>query len=139
MRLAAIWLVPDQTTNLGDVLNYRLSASQLLHGGFIVWPYFMPLYPLVIAIVGPGWGELLADILFSTALIWIVYELALALFADAAIALLAAAAVAIYPQFIFFSVVGYTESLFMALFVGAFRAGTGDGSFGRRCSRCCRS
>jgi hypothetical protein len=120
LRLAAIWLVPDQTTNLGDVLNYRLSASQLLHGGFIVHPYFMPLYPLVIAIVGPGWGELLADILFSTALIWIVYRLALAVFADAAIALLAAAAVAIYPQFIFFSVVGYTESLFMALFVGAF-------------------
>jgi hypothetical protein len=120
LRLAAIWLVPDQTGNLGDVLNYRLSANQLLHGGFIVWPYFMPLYPLVIAIVGPGRGQLLVDILLSTALIWIVYELALALFADVAIALLAAAAVAIYPQFIFFSVVGYTESLFMVLFVGAF-------------------
>lgn len=120
LRLAAIWLVPDQTANLPDVIHYRESANQLLHGGFIVFPFFMPLYPIVIAIVGPGWGDLLTDILFSTALIWIVHRLALALFADAAIALLAAAAVAIYPQFIVFSVVGYTESLFMALFVGAF-------------------
>jgi 4-amino-4-deoxy-L-arabinose transferase-like glycosyltransferase len=120
LRLAAIWLVPDQSINLPDAEQYRNSASQLLHGGFIVFPYFMPLYPTLIALTGPGWGQLFADILLSTALIWLVYELALALFADAAIALIAAAGVALYPQFIFFAVVGMSESLFMALFVGAF-------------------
>lgn len=120
LRLAAAVVLADQGANLTDAAQYRNAASQLLHGGFIIYPYFMPLYPAMIALTGPGWGQLFADILLSTGLIWLVHELALALFADAAIAFLAAAGVAIYPQFIFFAVVGLSESLFMALFVGAF-------------------
>ena len=120
LRLAAAAVLPDQVTSLPDAEQYRNSASQLLHGGFIISPYYMPLYPALIALTGPGWGQLLADILLSTALIWLVHELTLALFADAVIALLAAAGIALYPQFIFFAVAGLSESLFMALFVGAF-------------------
>jgi hypothetical protein len=62
---------------------------------------------------------LTADILLSTTLVWLVYELSLVLFADTAAALAAALGAALYPQFIFIAVVGLSESLFMALFVGA--------------------
>jgi hypothetical protein len=94
-------MLPDQTAKLPDAQEYRNAASQLLHGGFIVYHYFMPLFRALIALTGAGWGQLLADILLSTALIWLVRELTLAVFADAAAAMLAALWVAVYPQFIF--------------------------------------
>jgi hypothetical protein len=119
LRLVAAVMLPDQTAKLPDAQEYRNAASQLLHGGFIVYHYFMPLYRALIALTGAGWGQLLADILLSTALIWLVRKLTLAVFADAAAAMLAALWVAVYPQFIFFAVVGLSESLFMSLFVGA--------------------
>ncbi|MGH6685057.1 MAG: hypothetical protein ACRECA_14260 [Pseudolabrys sp.] len=119
LRLVAAMVLPDQGAKILDAVQYRDAASQLLHGEAI-YHYFMPLYPALIALTGPGWGQLLADIFLSTALIWIVHELTLAIFADTAAAVLAALWVAVYPQFIFFAVVGLSETLFMALFACAF-------------------
>jgi thiazole synthase ThiGH ThiG subunit len=44
LRLVAAVMRPDQTAKLPDAQEYRNAASQLLHGGFIVYHYFMPLY-----------------------------------------------------------------------------------------------
>jgi hypothetical protein len=80
----------------------------------------MPLYPATIAMLGPGWMQILADIALSCAMVWLVANLALVLFEDRAIALAAALAAAIYPPSIYFSIVGLTETLFTTLIVAAY-------------------
>jgi thiazole synthase ThiGH ThiG subunit len=50
LRLVAAVMLPDQTAKLPDAQEYRNAASQLLHGGFIVYHYFMPLYRALIAL-----------------------------------------------------------------------------------------
>jgi len=119
LRLTAAVMVPDQGVHLGDAINYRFVGKKFWQTGIIGSDLFMPLYPIMVASIGPGWGQLLIDTLLSTSLIWLVYELSITLFADTAAALLAALGVALYPQFIYFAVVGLTEPLFMALFVAA--------------------
>jgi 4-amino-4-deoxy-L-arabinose transferase-like glycosyltransferase len=119
LRLSAAALLPDQGVHLGDAINYRFVGKQFWQTGIMGSDLFMPLYPILIASIGPGWGQLLIDIVLSTSLIWLIYELSITLFADAAAALLAALGVALYPQFIYFAAVGLTEPLFMALFVAA--------------------
>jgi hypothetical protein len=119
LRLAAAFALPDQTAQFGDAITYRNLGHALWATGRFDTFYFMPLYPALLALTGSGWGQLLLDIGLSTASIWLVYDLSLSLFGDVAAATLAALGVAIYPQFIFFAVIGLTEPLFMALFTAA--------------------
>jgi 4-amino-4-deoxy-L-arabinose transferase-like glycosyltransferase len=80
----------------------------------------MPLYPALIGLTGAGWGQLALDISASMLAVWLVYRLVVAVFADQTAALLAGLMTAIYPYFIFYAVAGLTESLFIALLLGAF-------------------
>lgn len=80
----------------------------------------MPLYPALIGLTGPGWPQAAVDIALSTGLIWLVYELSIAVFSDSAAAVLAALGSAVYPQFVFFAGLGLTEPLFMVLFIAAY-------------------
>ena len=80
----------------------------------------MPLYPLLIAMSGPGAGQLGADITLSVLSVWLVYALSNQLFADQHARIFSAAAAACYPPFIFFSVVGLSETLFITLILSAF-------------------
>jgi hypothetical protein len=120
LRIAAALIVPDQSANLPDAIFYREAGKLLWATGQLGNPYWMPLYPALVAVTGPGWTQLFIDISLSTAMIWLVYELANAIFADKQTAFLAAVFTAIYPTFIFFSIVGLTETLFMALLVAAY-------------------
>jgi 4-amino-4-deoxy-L-arabinose transferase-like glycosyltransferase len=115
--IAAYWL-PDQSAFLIDSIDYRESAHQLLAHGRIANPYQMPLYPLFIAAVGK-W-QIVADIIVSVVTIWLIYKLASELMADRLTAILAALATACYPPLIFFSVIGLSETLFIALMLAAF-------------------
>jgi hypothetical protein len=120
LRIVAVFIVPDQSANLGDAIFYREAGKSLWATGQLGTPYWMPLYPALVAVTGPGWTQLFIDISLSTALIWLVYELANVIFADKQTAALAAFFTAIYPYFIFFSIVGLTETLFMTLLVAAY-------------------
>lgn len=71
---------------------------------------YMPLYPIWTWIWGGGIGLRLADIALSVATIWLIHELALTLFHDKRVARLAALVAAVYPHFIFYSIVGLTET-----------------------------
>jgi 4-amino-4-deoxy-L-arabinose transferase-like glycosyltransferase len=82
--------------------------------------YQMPLYPLLIAVTGPGIAQLAADIVLSAISVWLVYALMDALFADPYARIFAAAAAACYPPLIYFSVVGLSETLFITLVLAAF-------------------
>src|SRR5882757_3721068 len=120
LRLAAAMLLPDQSAQWDDARAYRVIGHAFWATGRFDSFLYMPLYPLIVGITEARWPSLLFDIGVSSALIWLTYELTLAVFADSAAALLAALGVAIYPQFIVFAVLGLTEPLFMALFVGAY-------------------
>ena len=120
LRIAAAIVLPDQSHALVDAIAYRDSAAQLLKSWHMVNLFQMPLYPLLIAITGPSLGQLGADIALSVTSVWLVYALADQLFADQHARLFAAAATACYPPLIFFSVVGLSETLFIALVLAAF-------------------
>jgi hypothetical protein len=118
LRLAAAALLPEQ--NFPDAVFYREQARQLWQHLTFDDPYHMPLYQILIALTGPGRGSLMLDILVSTATIWLTFELSLELFDDARTALVTALATAVYPYFIFYAVVGLTETLFIALLLAAY-------------------
>ena len=119
LRIAAALVMPDQSAQWDDARAYRLIGQEFWSSGKFDSTLYMPLYPLIAGISSSRWPSLLIDIGLSTALIWLCYELALAIFADTAIGLLSALGVAIYPQFVAFAVLGLTEPLFMALFATA--------------------
>ena len=104
LRLAAAVLLPDQ--NFPDAVLYREQARQLWQHFTFDDPYRMPLYQILMALTEPGCGSLALDVLLSTAAIWLSFQLSMALFADAVTALVTAFAMAVYPHFIFYAVVG---------------------------------
>ena len=120
LRVFAAVIVPDQSVMLGDPGAYREVGKSLWATGQMNALYFMPLYPALVAVFGPGWPQLLIDIALSTALVWLIYELTDAIFASKRAAVLAAAVAAVYPYFIFYSIVGLTETLFMVLLLSAY-------------------
>ena len=120
LRVFAAAIVPDQSVMLGDAVAYREVGKSLWATGQMNALYFMPLYPALVAVFGPGWLQLLIDIALSTALVWLIYELTDAIFASKRAAVLAAAVAAVYPYFIFYSIVGLTETLFMVLLLSAY-------------------
>jgi len=120
LRVFAAAIVPDQSVKLGDAVAYLEVGKSLWARGQMNALYFMPLYPALVAVFGPGWLQLLIDIALSTALVWLIYELTDAIFASKRAAILAAAVAAVYPYFIFYSIVGLTETLFMVLLLAAY-------------------
>ena len=119
LRIAAAVVLPDQS-NVVDALAYRELAERLWSDGQIGGCCQMPLYPLLIAIVGPSIGQFSADIALSVVSVWLIYALADQLFSDQYARIFAMAAAACYPPLIFFSVVGLSETLFIALILAAF-------------------
>ena len=119
-RVIAAIVIPDQSHLLVDAITYRASAVELFQHGHMASAFEMPLYPLLIAITGPGQGELAADISLSIFLVWIVATLTQELFDDRLAALFAGLMTACYPPLVFMSVVGLSETLFITLVFAAF-------------------
>jgi hypothetical protein len=84
VRLAFALNLPDQSASLPDAVAYREAAEHLRGTLQIGTPILMPLYPVLIALTGPGLGQLLLDAMLSAALVWLVFELTMSLFDDAA-------------------------------------------------------
>jgi len=120
LRVIAAIVIPDQSQVLPDVIDYRESAEHFLKTGLMINPYQMPLYPLFIAITGPGIGQLAADMMLSVFSVWLIYALADQLFSDQYARIISAAGAACYPPLIFFSVIGLSETLFITLVLSAF-------------------
>ena len=118
LRLAAALALPDQ--HFGDAEEYRTAGASLWATGRLNQPLFMPLYPALIGLTGPGWGQTLVDIALSTATVALVHQITLTVFADRTASALAALVAAIYPYFIFYAVVGLTETLFIFLLLATF-------------------
>ncbi len=120
LRVVAAIIIPDQSHALVDAIAYRDSAALLSKNWQMDNLYQMPLYPLLIAITGPGTAQLAADIVLSVTSVWLVYATTGELFGDAYSRIFACAAAACYPPLIFFSVVGLSEILFITLVLASF-------------------
>jgi len=117
VHVAVLALLPDQ--HFPDSASYRTAGEQFRRLVLMDNPNIMPLYPLLLAIVGGGWGQKLADLALSLATVWLVYAIALRIYRDEAVALVAALFCALWPHFAFFAAVGLTETLFIALVLAA--------------------
>ena len=109
-----------------DGLWYKLTAEQRYAGEGIAKAAFWPLYPWLMDVGSrlTGWtvdtvGYLISNIAFAVALV-LLYRL-VSLDFDRAVARRTLWAIALFPTALFFSAV-YTESLFLALAVGALLA-----------------
>jgi hypothetical protein len=122
VRVLAALVLPDQTAHLPDARSYRDMAQQLWTSWRTTHIYAMPLYSLLSGLAGLGWGQLLLDIVLSTISVGLIYWLAVILFGDRRVAVLAAVAAAVYPALVFFAVVGVSETLYIALVLAAFVA-----------------
>ena len=106
LRVVVAMILPDQNQLLIDVAEFRDTAARFRTHWQMANPHQMPAYPLLIAVTGPGIGQLAADIALSVILVWLVRALARELFADQVATVCAGIAAACYPPLIFFSVVG---------------------------------
>jgi len=119
-RVLAAVVLPDQGALLPDAASYRDAAVHLAAYWRIDNPFEMPLYPLLIAITGPGYPQLAADIVLSALTALVTRSLALDIFKDRQTATIAGLAVAFYPPLIFISVTGLSETLFIFLVMSTF-------------------
>jgi 4-amino-4-deoxy-L-arabinose transferase-like glycosyltransferase len=118
VHVVVLALLPGQ--QFPDAQSYRTAASEFRAWRLMVNNEIMPLYPLLVAVVGDGWGQKFADLALSLASIWLVYAIALRIFRDETMALVAALFCAVWPHFVFFAAVGLTETLFITLVLAAF-------------------
>ncbi len=103
-----------------DAGAYRSTGDLFRHLHLMTDNAIMPLYPLLITVVGDGWGQKLADLALSLISVWLVYAITLRIYRDETIALIAGLFCAIWPHFAFFAAAGLTETLFIALVLAAF-------------------
>jgi hypothetical protein len=82
--------------------------------------YRMPLYPLWTYVTGGGVGLKLADIGLSVLTVWLIHEIAFEIFRDRATAFVAAAFAATYPPFLYFPLLGITETAYACVLCAAF-------------------
>lgn len=116
-RLLVFAIYPDQ--HFGDAHVYVDTGHALATTGFMSSPFYMPLYPLWTWVWGGAWGVKIGDILISTATLWLIWKLADIIVRDRTVALVAAAAAAVYPYFLFYAVSGLTETAFIFLLLAS--------------------
>ncbi len=121
-RMAFAMLLPNQAAALPDSIAYRAAASDLATGRLLANDFMMPGYPLLVALVGGGAGQVIADILLSVVSVWCVARIVREIGGDALSAIAAGFIWALYPFSLFYAAVGLTETLFVTLLLLGFLA-----------------
>ncbi len=120
-RLLALLFIPDGL--LPDSDAYRKIASEISAGIFISSDDTMPLYPLLIALLGGAkQAHAYIGMIFGVISVVLVWAFARTLFEDRKVGVVAAWMMSVYPMAIFYGAVGLTESVFVPLILGAFLA-----------------
>jgi len=118
VRLAVFIIMPN--IEFPDFATYTNAGLQLFSTGQINEHSVMPLHPIFVNLLQNSFMVKLANILLSTASVWLVYQLVLVIFKEKLYATLAALGSSVYPHFIFYSITGLTETLYVALVLLAF-------------------
>ncbi|MBC7905497.1 MAG: hypothetical protein H7Y60_01960 [Rhodospirillaceae bacterium] len=117
-RTATLLLLPDQ--GFGDAISYGWAGEAFWQTGRIKFDHVMPLYPVLVGLVGGIANAKILDVLISAVTVVLIHRLSWVLFRDEAGALLAALAAAIYPHFLFYAVSGLTETTYTFIVLSAF-------------------
>jgi len=116
LRITAyIVLPPSDYVLYSDSGLYMYYGRAILSGAKTSVVGVMPIYPVIIALMGDYEYIRALDILISTATIVVAYKLADAVFASRSVAMLSALITAAYPLLIFFSLKAMTEPLYIFL------------------------
>jgi Gpi18-like mannosyltransferase len=118
IRLAAYFTMPE--LDFPDTGTYIKAGEELFATGKIGVDNVMPLHPIFVHILNNIIFIKLANILFSTLSVYLVYELSRVIFNNKTYAIVAALITCFYPYFIFYSITGLTESLYIFLLLSAF-------------------
>ena len=115
VRIAVMWVYPDQY--FPDAVAYKTIGKEIFAGQIITNNIYMPLYPIISFLTGGGKFQILFDILISVISVWLIFLLSVQLFKDTLAGYIAAIISALYPHFLFYSVVGLTEVSFTFLLI----------------------
>src|SRR5690348_5853682 len=107
-RLALYFLAPNVVTP--DTALYIQSGNSLFTNWRMSSPLYMPLYPIALHLAGYH-GVIFFQIALSTATVFLVYRITVAIWADRMAGLLAAAFCAAHPLLAYFAVARVTETL----------------------------
>ena len=103
----------------GDTETHRLIGTEIFNGQIVTSSIHMPGYGVYMylsnLIINSDLGFIFADILISSATIYIIYLLSLEIFHKSILAKITASIFALYPFSIFYSISGLNETLYIFL------------------------
>jgi len=111
VRFVALAIVP--TVSQPDALTYFQAGSDLFGSGSMSSDIVMPIYPIWSYIFGGEEYLQYADILVSSATVYLIYLLSVEIFKKEWVGYIAASIAAFYPFFVFYSLVKVTETLYI--------------------------
>ncbi len=100
--------------NSPDALVYLQEAQNLFSNGIMESTLYMPLYPILIGFFGPE-GIIVLQIMLSTASIYLVYRLVLAIWSSRTAGCIAGLMMAFHPMLIYYASFRLTETVFTFL------------------------
>lgn len=118
LRLIAYTIMPG--LDFPDTTGYIQAGKELFATGKINIHNTMPLHPIFVHLMHDIIFIKLANILFSALSVYLVYELTKVIFNNKTYSMVAALITCFYPYFIFYSITGLTESLYIFLLLSAF-------------------
>lgn len=118
LRLLAYFVMPE--LDFPDTGTYIKAGEELFATGEIPVDNVMPLHPIFVHIFNDIIFIKLANILFSALSVYLVYDLSRVIFNNRTYSIVAALITCFYPYFIFYSITGLTESLYIFLLLSVF-------------------
>lgn len=118
LKIMAYFVMPG--LDFPDSSTYMRAGEELFSFGQIKIGNVMPLHPIFVHLLGSPIAVKLANIVLATISIFLMYKISLKIFQEEKIALLAALIASLYPYFIFYSITGLTEILYITLLLAAF-------------------
>jgi hypothetical protein len=117
-RLVFLVIYPEP--NFPDAVAYRTIGTEIFSGLTITNNIYMPLYPIWTFIFGTKEALIYADIGISVASVYLIYLLSIELIGNNVGSIVSCLIAAIYPHFIFYSVSGLSETLYIFLLLLIF-------------------
>ncbi|MCB5250069.1 MAG: hypothetical protein WCY75_07910 [Sulfurimonadaceae bacterium] len=118
VKLVVFFLIPN--LEFPDSRTYMKAGIELFEEKQIQIHNVMPLQPIIAYLLQEQEFLKIFNIIISSLTIFLIYQLSLKLFKGNTYAMLAAVIAAIYPYFIFYSITGLTESLYIFLLLSVF-------------------
>ena len=115
-----IFLIIYPELNFPDAVAYKTIGNEIFSGSIVTNNIYMPLYPIWTYIFGSMGLLIFVDIAISVLSVYLIYLLSIELTGKNFGSLISCFIAALYPHFIFYSVSGLTETLYIFLLLLIF-------------------